>query len=415
MSNDKFDYLIKDNVINLIKNNRKFDYKDITITAIILCYNEENYIKTCIDSVVDKVDEIIIVDTGSTDNSVTIINNYNNDRIHLYKHQWNDDFSEVRNYGISKAQSDWLFFIDADEELSNEVSRELLHKFLLYLANCKYSDRICVCPKILERCNNQVYDDVPRIFMNNRNMYYYGFVHELVKNDYFEIIYIKSELVLYHDGYQKKIFNEKKKSDRNTRLIKKMLEIEPDSVRWNYFYLRDGYNEIDNEEKSILIKKILLKDSTGPMDETNIVFNGYTFNLLTLFCKVLIDQKNYEELNVVTELMNKIKPNNSNSIYFDSLVLLLKSKAEQKQLLTQIVNYRKENFNTQIDMISSEGYHIDLLIGLLLFENMEYYKAYKYFKFLSGKFNDNNTVLLVNKYIIILEKILCSKGDINYE
>lgn len=55
-------------------------------------------------------------------------------------------------------------------------------------------------------------------------------------------------------------------------------------------------------------------------------------------------------------------------------------------------------------MFTTEGYHIDLLIGILLFEKGEFKKAYQYFQFLLEKFNDKETVFLINKFLSAKEK-----------
>ena len=65
----------------------------------------------------DLVDEIIVVDTGSTDNTIEIARKYT-DKIFNFK--WNDDFSAARNYSISKALGDWILWLDPDEIISEK-------------------------------------------------------------------------------------------------------------------------------------------------------------------------------------------------------------------------------------------------------------------------------------------------------
>ena len=67
----------------------------------------------CLESV-KEADEIVVCDTGSTDGTINIINNYTNK---LYFYKWNDSFADARNYAKSKCQSDWILSIDADEYL----------------------------------------------------------------------------------------------------------------------------------------------------------------------------------------------------------------------------------------------------------------------------------------------------------
>ena len=83
--------------------------------------NEENTIERCINSVKDIVDEIIIVDTGSTDNTLSILNKLN---ITPYKFNWTNNFSSARNYSFSKATKDYILWLDADDILSpNDLNK----------------------------------------------------------------------------------------------------------------------------------------------------------------------------------------------------------------------------------------------------------------------------------------------------
>ena len=82
--------------------------------------NEEAVLKRCLDSIIDLYDELIIVDTGSTDGTMNIASEYTNQ---LYRYTWNGDFSAARNHSISFASCDYIFYLDADEYLSAENHR----------------------------------------------------------------------------------------------------------------------------------------------------------------------------------------------------------------------------------------------------------------------------------------------------
>ncbi len=106
---------------------------NIDITVVIPVKNMDKYIKKCIDSILVQNErmELIIIDFGSTDNTINIINSYNDSRINLQKVNL-DNVAEARNEGIELARGKFLSFIDADDWISekyyNKVIKEMEEK-----------------------------------------------------------------------------------------------------------------------------------------------------------------------------------------------------------------------------------------------------------------------------------------------
>lgn len=90
----------------------------ITISLCMIVKNEETVLKRCLDSVADLVEELIIVDTGSTDATMEIAASYPHAK--LYEFAWIDDFSAARNFAFSKATKEYIYSADADEVLDEE-------------------------------------------------------------------------------------------------------------------------------------------------------------------------------------------------------------------------------------------------------------------------------------------------------
>lgn len=86
----------------------------ITISLCMIVKNEEAILKRCLDTIADLVEEIIIVDTGSTDRTKEIARRYTDK---LYDFKWVDDFSKARNFAFSKATQEYIYSADADEVL----------------------------------------------------------------------------------------------------------------------------------------------------------------------------------------------------------------------------------------------------------------------------------------------------------
>lgn len=95
----------------------------ITISLCMIAKNEENCLDNCLQSVSDIVDEIIVVDTGSTDNTMNIIKKYANK---VYNFKWINDFSAARNYSFSLATKEYILWLDADDVLLEEDRIKLL-------------------------------------------------------------------------------------------------------------------------------------------------------------------------------------------------------------------------------------------------------------------------------------------------
>ena len=86
----------------------------ISVSMCMIVKNEQSILKRCLDSYAGIYDELIIVDTGSTDNTKEIAAQYTDK---VYDFAWCDDFAAARNFAFSKASCDYILSVDADEEL----------------------------------------------------------------------------------------------------------------------------------------------------------------------------------------------------------------------------------------------------------------------------------------------------------
>ena len=84
----------------------------ITISVCMIVKNEEAQLRACLDSIKPIADEIVIVDTGSTDCTKAIAAEYTD---LIYDFPWIDDFAAARNFAFSKATKDYIYTADADE------------------------------------------------------------------------------------------------------------------------------------------------------------------------------------------------------------------------------------------------------------------------------------------------------------
>lgn len=99
------------------------------ISAVILTKNEEKNLERCLRSI-DFCDEIILIDDFSSDQTIKIANKFN---AKVYERHLNNDFSNQRQFAFSKAGGEWILFVDADEEVTPELKKDI--KYILSHGN----------------------------------------------------------------------------------------------------------------------------------------------------------------------------------------------------------------------------------------------------------------------------------------
>jgi glycosyltransferase involved in cell wall biosynthesis len=195
----------------------------ITISLCMIVRNEENTIARCLDSVKGIPDEIIIVDTGSTDNTKEIVRLYT-DRI--YDYEWIDDFAAARNFAFDQATMDYILWLDADDILTDADGR----KFLDLKNNlAQFFDAVSM-PYLL---SFDEFGAVTHSFRRNRlvkqskNFRWIGAVHEYI--DASGQIF-KSDICVIHKGTSEV-------TGRNLKIFeKKQAQGRPFSPRDLYYY-----------------------------------------------------------------------------------------------------------------------------------------------------------------------------------
>ena len=219
-----------------------------TISCCMIVKDEEAFLEKCLDSVKDYVDEIIIVDTGSVDRTVEIARNFTNK---IYFHAWENSFSKARNQALAYATGEWIFIIDADEEMLGD-NGELLRQTVREAGD---TDAILVNTiSIYSNGDKLARHNSERLFKNNGVIHYEGIVHNLVVG-HRSIKSSKIELMHYGYNLEEKKANEK--FNRTTELLKKQIEEQPDNPMPHHYlgtsYLSRGFNKEAAEESSLAI------------------------------------------------------------------------------------------------------------------------------------------------------------------
>lgn len=224
----------------------------LPISLCMIVKDEEDCLERCLMSAAHLFQEVIIVDTGSKDRTVEIAKRFTDK---VYFHEWKNDFSLARNQSLSYATCDWVFIMDADEELEPDAYEKLKKVFIDSTPKAK---TYCVyLINILEGKDNFSCIYHPRIFdFKDRTFHYTSIVHNhpLVRLPIEHI-----DVKLYHYGYSLDI-KEKliKKAYRTLSLLQKKLEKDPDNFLDNYHIVKT-YNVLQRGEESFRVCKKLFK------------------------------------------------------------------------------------------------------------------------------------------------------------
>ncbi|HTA39440.1 MAG TPA: glycosyltransferase [Candidatus Acidoferrales bacterium] len=201
------------------------------ISLCMIVKNEERFLAQCLRSVQDVVDEMIVVDTGSTDRTIEIAKSFG---ATVFEREWRNDFGWARNQALEAATRRWLLVLDADEELmtASKPSLAALKNVPSWLT--------AVWVRIYNRSDDYVGTGdmshaLVRIFPNHESIRYRGLIHEFptVNGDPNGLGAASSPIGVIHHGYVKEIVHERGKGARNLAIVKAAADREPtDPYNW---------------------------------------------------------------------------------------------------------------------------------------------------------------------------------------
>lgn len=290
------------------------------ISVCIIAKNEKEFIENCLKSVLPIAHEIIVLDTGSTDNTKEIAKKY----AKVYETTWEEDFSKARNECLKYATGDWILYLDADEVLTKETQEKLLP----FLKENKESKKYTVfCFKILnQKPANMGVESFYRytLFRNNLDIHFVGIIHEQLYHDTEQLIIKHCPFFsIYHVGNVITLEERRKKSEKYISiLLKEMTNVKNKlDNRHSYFYIGNAYRGVENYDKAIesyLNSLELLNEKFSITKETDTYEKKIFYsNVLSVLITVLINNKKDFELALkyINELL-EISPNLPEGLYY---------------------------------------------------------------------------------------------------
>ena len=215
------------------------------ITACYIVRDDAVHLKKSIESLRSQVDELIVLDTGSQDDTVHAAEAYG---AAVYHWAWQDDFAAARNAALAHVTGDWIVFIDADEYFSLET-RDHLRAVIEEADHTGGEVLLIPWHNIDETTGETLLDSyAPRIFRRREGRHYVGRIHEELRNADDTVPSIRmiaaSLLSLVHTGYSALLTREK--GERNLRIL--LEEVKqgnmPDRC-WRY--LAETYDNLGDE------------------------------------------------------------------------------------------------------------------------------------------------------------------------
>ncbi|MDP3580489.1 MAG: glycosyltransferase [Ignavibacteria bacterium] len=213
------------------------------LTLSMIVKNEEKSLRDCLHSVKDVVDEIILVDTGSTDNTIKIGEEYGGK---IYSFEWVNDFSAARNFALSKTTGDWILYLDADERLDNNSVSELRK----IISNNSLAAHYCTVKSYDSEGGRDNSLQYTRLFHNSPDIKFEGKVHEQIESSLIVNKYrlLNSNILIHHIGYDISIDEKQKKALRNLALLKEEYKLK--QTAYSAFQLAQSYNILEDVENA---------------------------------------------------------------------------------------------------------------------------------------------------------------------
>ncbi|MDR2431979.1 MAG: glycosyltransferase family 2 protein [Candidatus Margulisbacteria bacterium] len=374
-----------------------------TLSLCMIVRDAANNLALCLDSVKNAVDEIIIVDTGSRDNTVAVARKYT-DKVYHFK--WRDDFARARNYSLKFATQDWILVMDDDEALARDSAKTIkrflaqgaqnINGYSVWIYNC---DRQAAENEIWKNKKHKGWEvhQHTRLLRNNAGLKFRGFLHEAPTGK--NLVFYDADLKILHYGYS--VYTSQR-AERNLRIMRKQLQEKPDDVPTLYNYARSLVNYEDAITPAVLfyMDKTISNYVKG---KTGVVFLTLAY-IYKSFIIILLKKNNYAQAEKycyqwLTRLQDKwdLFP----YLYLGK-TLFLQNKIDDASKILKIVY---EKYNSKIPFCPREdipGFERELYFyfGYASLLNFEYKLALKLLN-KAGKYFDNDPAL--NKLLEIAE------------
>ena len=241
-----------------------------TVSLLMIVRNEEQQLAACLAPAAALFDEIVIVDTGSRDQTKRVAAQFTP---HVFDFPWCDDFSAARNESLRRSHGDWLFWLDADDRLTPENATRLA-ALLQRLGDAPQAFLMnTVCASRYE-CEGVSLITHPRLFRRHPKLHWQGRVHEQLRPEVAQLGFDVqwSDVQIHHVGYQDPSLQQRK-LQRDVRLLRMDYAVDPDDVS-TLVHLGLAYFHLGRYDQARQFLGRLLQGSRTPAEHLRQVYGA---------------------------------------------------------------------------------------------------------------------------------------------
>ncbi|UJS21767.1 MAG: glycosyltransferase [Candidatus Brocadia sp.] len=288
----------------------------IQLSACLIVKNEAFLLPYCLDSIGAFVDEIIVVDTGSTDETIKIANKY---KAKVSQFPWTEDFSAARNHSISCARGEWILYIDADEAI-DRVNAGKIHDAIKRKDIMGITVRQCI-PQRINNIATAYYSEYCRIFRRHKDVRFKGKIHEQILPSIERLggKVLRTDIVFNHWAYG---INEEKKRRRAERNLRYLLD-EVENAPYDpfvYFNLGITYCELGKKDAAICSLQRTIDLYTGNI-KRELIGQAHLW-----LAKLYLELDNFTKTEYHARMVSSYDPANPLSAYILATIAVVKEQ-----------------------------------------------------------------------------------------
>lgn len=231
------------------------------LSACVIVKNEAKNLHRWLSSMQQVADEMIVVDTGSTDETVAIARAAG---ARVYDFPWRGDFAAAKNFALGQAHGHWILFLDADEYFSRESLPHVRERIEALAPDPRVLGILCPLVNIDADNHDRRMTSLlqVRIFRHIPRLRYEGCVHEVLTLPKGKGLVLAPDITIYHTGYSTSIIQKKLRRDLKL-LEKRVREQGPEPMDDRYFM--DIYYGLGEHDQAMrFARKILAKENLDP-------------------------------------------------------------------------------------------------------------------------------------------------------